>query len=106
MSVLIKGMDMPKNCVTCHLNKGGLFCPAMPDNFCGYCSDSEEDPIPNWCPLVEVPDNHGRLIDASRVIDVIDILEEKGESEALWKQMKYIVDDTPTVIPSDKEDGT
>ena len=62
MSVLIKGMDMPKNCDECDLSTwegfplGGLklVCQLL-----GQVDDIEirdED-----CPLIEVPTPHGRL---------------------------------------------
>lgn len=55
MSVLIKGMKMPKNCHECDTygisDVVGLRCPE-------YCLDNR----PTGCPLVEVPP-HGDLID-------------------------------------------
>lgn len=61
MSVLIKGMEMPKNCHECRLYEGDIY----------YCSaaDKEIDILDSsegkcqFCPLVPVP-QHGRLIDA------------------------------------------
>lgn len=50
MSVLIKGMEMPKNCGECQ------FCHT--ENFTTYCcptgrEDILYDEIPEWCPLEE-----------------------------------------------------
>lgn len=65
MSVLIKGMDMPKSCFHCY------FC-----NF-GQCKlNPNITVIKNWldktlykkCPLVGVPTPHGRLIDENELL--------------------------------------
>ena len=70
MSVLIKGMEMPKNCGECHFlhNEG----------FKEWCclTESEDfnyDIIPSSCPLVEVKTPHGRLIDEDRLIGDISL---------------------------------
>ena len=53
MSVLIKGMKMPKNCEDCRFEDFGgcMFRVKRSD-----------------CPLVEVPTPHGRLIDADELL--------------------------------------
>ena len=59
MGVYIKGMEMPRGCSKCKLF-GEYGCP-----FIGAVGmaltrgERNED-----CPLIEVPDGHGRLIDA------------------------------------------
>lgn len=68
MSVLVKGMSIPDNCELCAFETGFGFCLAKLDNFCGYTNYHER---PEWCPLVEVPESHGRLIDEDDVIDAI-----------------------------------
>ena len=65
MSVLIKGMEMPKRCFGC------IFLTTVPNFFClaGKRDLCAEHGInisrPDWCPLVEVKTQHGRLIDAT-----------------------------------------
>lgn len=56
MSILIKGMDIPKNCSTCpfYICDGEGWCVVLRE----YISH------PKYCPLVEVKTPHGRLIDA------------------------------------------
>ena len=53
MSVLIKGMQIPENCIKC-----GLMCALRHFNILN-------DNRPSNCPLVELPEHHGRLIDAN-----------------------------------------
>ena len=63
MSILIKGMEMPENCDKCRFQSAlRLYCDAMPYNFCGNTDDIER---PDFCPLIEIPTPHGRLIDAA-----------------------------------------
>lgn len=64
MSVLIKGMDMPKSCRECPCSswEGSA---EKPRSFCHATKDHNETTNGREaCPLVEVPTPHGRLIDA------------------------------------------
>lgn len=65
MSVLIKGMDMPKACERCRFistfsTECGLGCRCEISNseFWDYTKRQDN------CPLIEIPTPHGRLIDA------------------------------------------
>ena len=60
MSVLIKGMKMPKNCGVCPVEH--YECMLLGDTYVmQYFDGDERHP---YCPLIEVPTPHGRLIDA------------------------------------------
>ena len=69
MSCLIRGMDMPKNCMSCPFPAVGV------DAYYCHCptQDGKEydfkyaDTIPDTCPLVDIPTPHGRLIDADKL---------------------------------------
>lgn len=70
MSVLIKDMQMPKSCGSCKLfgasHAIGLFSPL------GWCRVNGKEIFrlsekADFCPLVEVPEPHGRLIDADKL---------------------------------------
>ena len=81
MSILIKGVEMPKNCVSCKLwmmqiigGKGFDICRAS-DKFVNAPYSK-----PDWCPLVEVPEQHGRLISADELIEFIE-----NRYEITWK---------------------
>lgn len=71
MSVLIKGMKMPKNCTICRFcvpeadPENGEMCMAT-GKYVPPCSTERRDD----CPLVEVPP-HGRLIDGDNVIKLL-----------------------------------
>jgi len=120
--VLVKGMEMPKNCCYCgfvRLVSTKACCFAVHDNH------KDDDVIeydvteadladttdkmqkrPSWCPLIALPD-HGDLADKRTIIermgDAHDELFDKVDSKALpechiafLKAVMY----APTVIPS------
>lgn len=72
MSVLIKGMKMPKDCWEC------VLCNTVKDDeddyeinmYCHATGESLEnlDVRGDRCPLVPVPTPHGRLIDANKLL--------------------------------------
>ena len=70
MSILIRGMKMPKNCEACDLCYDYVYCMAASNVF-----KINFETRPKECPLVEVPAPHGRLIDADRFED--DLIKEK-----------------------------
>lgn len=70
MSVLIKGMEMPKSCEKCPFldyEEGFCFARGVKGNSGWYeftfCPSGIKDGRADNCPLVEIPP-HGRLIDA------------------------------------------
>ena len=73
MSVLIKGMEMPKNCLTCKLRGDGSDSKYIWDcPFTGfeYTREEGETGRLDECPLVEVTTPHGDLIDIDSKITV------------------------------------
>ena len=65
MSILIKGMKMPKGCFDCV-----FFLPYL--DICKLISVVPKATMPEECPLVEVPTPHGRLIDEDAFIREIN----------------------------------
>ena len=63
MSVLIRGMNMPRNCLMCQFHGfGGHKNEFIVCSLTGR-SEGQLYNVPD-CPLVEVPTPHGRLVDA------------------------------------------
>ena len=60
MSVLVKGMEMPKNCTFCEMWHGVDCHP--------YQGISPPKSRPDHCPIIEIPP-HGRLIDADKLLE-------------------------------------
>ena len=98
MSILIKGKDMPEFCYRCPCN----------DNELGFCradkrGRSTDDYRPSWCPLVEIPTPHGRLIDAE--VFENDAQQEWGNSEISngdWINIRERLNDAPTIIEAEE----
>ena len=79
MSILIKGMEIPKNCSVCPMLEGDAddgLCHAanrwLDDDecwiWCVYLDGEIDDSKPLNCPLIEVPTPHGRLKDVDIII--------------------------------------
>ena len=94
MSVLIRGMKMPKNCWECALQGNPALCIEFVDF-------STRDERPEQCPLVEVPATHGRLIDADALIADI-----RANSESYFADnfIQEWVDVAPTIIPAEEDE--
>lgn len=84
MSVIVKGMEMPKDCDSCWI----------PSSFCKLWFTTDVGNRNQDCPLVELPEKHGRLGDLDELqssfrasIDEckkwIKELEENGDNETL-----------------------
>ena len=64
MSVLIKGMEMPKGCIVCPFKDIGMHTMTQCMLVAGWVKYADDgNGIPDACPLVEVPTPHGALID-------------------------------------------
>jgi len=100
MSILIKGMEMPKNCFDCPLfddvYTDGL---GVPLDYYQASGETKKD-----CPLVPVPP-HGRLIDADALtFSRIRIAHEDGVIGGYNAVvMSCAIKDAPTIIPADPE---
>jgi len=73
MSILIKGMKLPKDCRDCpmetfYVNCGDTRCRATNKLLAEEYNVIPFSGRPDWCPLVEVPALHGRLIDADELM--------------------------------------
>lgn len=100
MSVLIKGMEMPRACQVCplgHWNKLDKLtgCEIVRRYVPKDDIEFWEKDKPSWCPLVEVPTPHGRLIDADEV---------PYFSSSPWKAIatQSEIEKMPTIIEAEK----
>lgn len=123
MSVLIKGVRLPKNCPMClmsHWTPGGTFmgCNAVSGKKFAMDDADYRNSVgrPTWCPLVEVPTPHGRLIDADKMLsdesEAFMSAQPKVKDEALRRvnvvvhtKIQMLVIDTPTVIEAEADNG-
>jgi hypothetical protein len=101
-SVIVKGMEMPKNCTRCDyigLNVA-IGCPVMSGTN-GRATD---------CPLGALPDKHGRLVDADALCE--DLLGRWSVAETRKEDLiKAVMADVvtpiiacqPTIVESEDE---
>ena len=126
MSVIIKGMEMPKSCWECEAGRASQ----LDNNTCpfyameGQEQENYQNKIAEGCPISYVPP-HGRLIDADALIEDLErqckevflidavspddywITRNEAYNEALWKSWVESFGDylktRPTVIEAEEE---
>lgn len=87
MSILIKGMQMPEDCFSCPLREEG-FCNITKE-YAGKLYERNGD-----CPLVELPEHHGRLIDA-------DEMKNLWTGCSINGSISPLLDARPTVVEAE-----
>lgn len=110
MSILIKGMKMPKNCDSCWLSRmrGSSLGGILDCKIIGTVGSNMHDPYdilnnrhPD-CPLVELPEKHGRLIDERVAYD--KIAEQEGGYYMDMDGVGCGLEETPTVFEAEGDD--
>lgn len=103
MSVLIKGMKMPKNCEECdfchwsNLHQTGRCDRCDDESVCADFGTDYKRTRARFCPLVEVPIPHGRLIDADATVKVWSGCTFRGN-------LNPLIEARPTVIEAEGEE--
>lgn len=125
MSVLIKGMEMPKNCDECLYSSWENFyqiyvCnatrkyePVLFDKKQVKSTNTVRSGRADNCPLVEVSTPHGRLIDADALMDTLqELFDERCEDAKFsgnrsacvtWNDAIYHIKSAPTIIEAEGE---
>ena len=93
MSVLIKGMAMPKNCCECRL-LSGFECRAL-------FKDITDFSVADECPLVPVP-SHGRLIDADAICYQLEKRATIDGQPRAIRRARCMVESAPTIIEAEE----
>jgi hypothetical protein len=101
-------MDMPENCFDCPFMYGRKYC--LLDSKIEF-NDPEYSELKNrykGCPLIEVHELHGRLIDADKLKETIDYyISEAGWSDEINKALSWVkdefIDSEETIIPASEE---
>lgn len=107
MSILIKGMQLPRACQVCPLSHWNKL-----DQLTGcelirrYVPKDDEDfwnnDRPSWCPLVELPP-HGRLGDLDRLLR--DFLHDPLYPVLRKYNVEGWIAGHPTIIPAEEGEG-
>ena len=118
MSVLIKGIEMPETCEDCQFHcyhsHGEYVCVATPMFYPMNLANSKGI-RKDWCPIIGIPEKHGRLIDADATMKQwgLDKATKYGNETAEQQHFSYstmmmyeiadILDDAPVVIEAEGE---
>lgn len=127
MSVIVKGMEMPSECEYCG------FCRYYPESGNVWCNVKNrllkqrwKEPgwshldvnvkRPDWCPLVELPEHHGDLIDRDAFKHDYRFGNDCDDCVMDWKSCQYDqiyskmdfcqwLDDAAVVLEAEGVDG-
>ena len=110
-SVIVKGMKMPENCDVCMFSKWSNLrqtasCQLKEYEPCfAEFSDEYKSKRADFCPLVALPDKHGRLVDADALRDRLRNLADddwNANTTTTWSEAfsecDDMVDDAPTIV--------
>lgn len=107
--ILIRGMEMPDGCHNCGFSyfdkgetNGGELCTVLMCSIINQGTNGADydGNRPSWCPLVPLPEGHGRLIDAEAIMTNIGEVPYKGS-------VRRVLMSAPTIVPEEGggEDG-
>ena len=96
-------MEMPQNCQSCNFYNG-LGCNATGRMFSLLYNLATRR---SDCPLIEVQEPHGRLIDADKLNEEVRLLiKENMFSHDDARDLLETIADAPTIIPASEEGET
>lgn len=92
MSILVKGMEMPKDCVYCkwHTRWG-----------CGITGIRTN--TAQGCPLIEVPTPHGQLIDADELLKWADVIPLTWDGGVDINDLEQYLKTAPSIIEAEED---
>lgn len=105
MSILIKGMEMPKNCSDCPLNYDQMACIVTgtrwwSDTMVLMNFDSDKERLHD-CPLVELPP-HGRLGDLDELKSKFRHGEGNSDVDSAWiSTIRRFITQAETIIEAE-----
>lgn len=99
MSVLVIGMDYPDNCLQCsfvRIVSGHYYCGCNANCMLGEYVGEHLEGVGRHegCPLVELPEKHGRLIDADAFKETLEYyIREAGWDERANQVLSWVKDE-------------
>ena len=94
MSECVVRMDMPKSCYDCEIRDNNAYCPICGATLVGYKRSRHEK-----CPILcQLPEGHGRLVDADAIEYVIS---ENGCKDDF--AYRYDINELQTIVPAEAE---
>lgn len=106
MSECVVRMEMPLNCLECPMydyNRHKLCCNA---HFDLRPIPNGGVPKPDWCPIIcQLPEGHGRLVDADDCIKHLFTEWVKGEiSNSEWCNIRQCMNEETTIVPEERSE--
>lgn len=102
MSVIVKGMEMPKNCAEC---KMWCICECLNDfeDFESICYAVEDGDLirDKNCPLIEIPTPHGRLGDLDELKTAFHRCDNSMDIKIA--SVRATINHAPTIIEAEGE---
>ena len=119
MILMIKGMNMPSGCQPCKLKRfvgNRVLSGCKPEVLyeCPFCDGlfALKDKRQPSCKFKQLPAPHGRLIDADKLMKVIEendyILSSRlntVDRGMFTIGIKQVIDESPTIIEAEQGDG-
>ncbi len=99
--VLVKGVKMPKRCYDCPFceTEGYITCLCTPDwKDIGKMTWIKRRP--SWCPLVEVPEPHGDLVDRNDLL--LEIENYPRSCGIIREEIEAEIKELPTILEASK----
>lgn len=118
-AVIVKGMEMPEKCGLCDLfhAESPMHCTVVKGH--KTVGAPYGIPRPDWCPLVALPDHHGRLVDADALIADCQLAQKQadrhgrefanafysggGEISTEWWCVEDMIENAPTIVEAEGE---
>ena len=102
MSVIVKGMEMPKNCAECRF---WSVCECLKDyeDYVSVLESVDDGDLvrDDNCPLVEVKEPHGDLADKDKLMQEVMDSDLDHLQRDDWKEVIQIVSDAEVVIEAE-----
>lgn len=108
--VLMRGIEIPKNCAECRFCVNGFTddapmyeCACQSYDNVSVLVEKDGQPFdfrPEWCPLIELPP-HGRLVDGDVLMTEVMDSDLDHLQRDDWKEVIQIVADAPTIIEAE-----
>ena len=99
MSIIVKNMQMPKNCAECPVALSGKYCRINKTH-----TTYIKLPIrPDHCPLVELPEKHGRLIEEKEIRTVMNWLLTQPQRPT-WNDLYHAIQEMNAIIEAEGAD--
>lgn len=111
MSEVIVRMEMPKTCGDCPISCFRTKPCALNAEGTAYdmLNAGKKGKRPDWCPIIcQLPEGHGRLIDASTIIGEVDAgyTDDYGNPIPVNRPVsvdEYLGLEVPTIVPATEE---